>query len=200
MPTVFPHCTRKGKRVATCSLRQEEIECREASYSRSRENSDCIGFFPGAGMNPGSNREKLPVSYQTSWIGGAISGTVAHRGWIARRKGFVERLVEQIALVLPARLVVERMPREVRGCVGACRHHAPAVLARRIERLARELSGDATTLDGAGNLGVGDGHDVGGERVIEDRALTIQGGGEAMRCDVVIDFNHGEMITRSHGA
>jgi hypothetical protein len=47
---------------------------------------------------------------------------------------------------------------------------------------------------------VGDGHDVGGERVIEDRALTIHGRGEAMRCDVVIDFNHAEMITRSHRA
>ena len=32
---------------------------------------------------------------------------------------------------------------------------------------------------------MGDGHDVGGERVVEDRALTIHGGSEAMRCDVV---------------
>ena len=71
---------------------------------------------------------------------------------------------------------------------------------RRIERFARQLRGDTATLDGPGNLGMGDGHDVGGERVIEDRALPIYDGAEAMRRDVVIDFNHGEMITPSRGA
>ena len=43
MPTVFLDRTR-GR-----SLPQSEIECREASYSRSRENPDYIGIFSESG-------------------------------------------------------------------------------------------------------------------------------------------------------
>ena len=47
-------------------------------------------------------------------------------------------------------LIIERMSREVSGGVGARRHHAPAVLARGVERLARQLSGDTASFDGPG--------------------------------------------------